>query len=171
MPKQEAPPLFSVNVIAGGEFFKAGKETPYKTADAVPETLKEFILDRDSQVENLDQERANLAAGEVYTVGSILTRSGAQQAVRLQQAIEFREWATDQAEASQQLAPEIEAVLQAEHDLSIGKALAQAEYHQEAVDRAYENATKEVDDRQQPMYNFPRAGNLSAAERVIPHLV
>ena len=67
----------------------------------------------------------------------------AVMAVAFLLALEFRDLA-EQA-ASEPLAPEIEAALQSEHDLRIGKALAQARYAQEAADRAYENATKEAD--------------------------
>ena len=135
MAKEAAPPLFSVNVIVSGEFYKAGSVvTPFKSEDEVPETLKPFLVDEENKPSFAAESVGNFEPGVVYQIISDGRRGRAiaNQAAQLQQALEFRDLA-EQA-ASEPLAPEIQAALQSEHDLRIGKALAQARYAQEAAD-------------------------------------
>jgi hypothetical protein len=94
-------------------------------------------------------------AGSVYNVnaeGAILTRAGRREAARLAAGHAFQEWAEQRA--SEPLREDLREALQDSHDRAIGRAKAQLQYNQDAIDRVYAAAAQAA----QPRQHFVRRG-------------
>jgi hypothetical protein len=97
---------------------------PYANEADLPPSLQPFIACEGAQP--LPPPERN-----IYDLPSSVRR----QVRGLELAAAEKEWAEEQA--SEPLREDVAAALRAKHDLSIGKALAQAKYNQDAIDNAY----------------------------------
>jgi hypothetical protein len=118
----QRPIVLFTNAIVGGVFYGAG--TASETD--LPESLRPFVAGEDKQP---------LPAPERNVYDSWSLRI---QARRLEKGIAMQEAAEELA--NEPLRPDVQAALEAEHDLAIGRAKAQAEHSAGLYDAAYEGA-------------------------------
>jgi hypothetical protein len=105
----------------------------------LPPNLKPLIVGEESTPEPDELPNALYEPGVVYQ----LTTDGhhiRRQAGVIAGVYAQKDWAENEAQATSTLSPELEEVLQSEHDARIARAKAQAEYNRKLTDAAYELA-------------------------------
>ena len=148
-PEQPSPIVLSVNAIVEGKFIHAGTALPFTSAADLPESLKPFIA-------RGDETPFQAAARNIYDMPPPLRR----QAWKLETIAQEKEAAEEEADAP--LREDIQAALQAEHDLRIGAALQQARFNQAAIDNAHEAAAEAAQPRE---FFVKRGGEMGRTDR------
>ena len=116
---------------------------PFESRTALPESLRPFIASgNETPFEPIQRNIYDLAP------------AARRQVQQLELAAAEREWA--EAQASEPLRPDVAAALAASHDIAIGRAKAQAQYNQDVIDAAYEQAAAEA--AQPPQLYVKRGG-------------
>ena len=126
MSKPEAPEpppavVLSVNAIIGGVFYAAGSALPFTSESDLPTSLKAFVATG-------NETPFQPAERNIYDMSPPLRR----QARRLEMHAAHQEFAEQVAAAP--LPEDVQAALEAEHDIAIGRARAQGEYSQRLSD-------------------------------------
>ena len=153
--QQPAEPIrLSTNCIVDGIFIRAGDPTPYVREEDLPENLRPLVATGDEEPPYHPSER-NIYFGSAGARG---------RARRVLSNVQWQETLEAAALAEQVLPAEAEEALQAEHDLRIGKAKAQAEFNRAAADAAYEAASKQAAETV-TQYFVRRGGEFARVER------
>ena len=142
------PIILSVNAIVNGTFFSAGTALPFTAESELPESLKPFIATAEAPPPEPVQRN-------IYDMSPPVRR----QARRLEMHAAHQELA--EQVASEPLPEDVQAALESEHDIAIGRAKAQAEYNQSVVDAAY--AAAQADEP--PQRYVRRGGEWGHVER------
>jgi hypothetical protein len=153
MSETEQPPepiRLSVASIVAGQYIGIGEPTPFMTESDVPQNLKPYIGGIRNEMLPHPSDR------DIY-----LSPQTRRQARRLEATAEEKDWA--EQVASEPLREDVAAALPASHDIAIGKALAQAKYHQDAIDNAHTAAQESV--AQRPEHFVKRGAIYSRASK------
>ena len=146
---EKRPIILSVNCIHDGQFYRAGVALPFENENALPESLKAFIATG-------NETSFDPAERDIY---ADLPRNTRRQVRRLEMQAAHQEFA--EQVAAEPLREDVQAVLEAEHDIAIGRAKAQAQFNQDAVDAAHAAAQPA-----QPRQLFvKRGGEMGYVER------
>jgi hypothetical protein len=144
-PEQSSPVVLSVSVISDGVFYGAGSETPF-TETTLPPHLREYIASGQEDFytpAERDIYRQRPELGEPPTVFRFLDGQGRgiqRQAAQVASGLQEQAYLEMEAQAANKLSPELEEVLQSEHDRHIGLVKAQAEFNRNLTDSIYAEA-------------------------------
>jgi hypothetical protein len=150
LEKPAGPVVLSANVLVDGKFISAGSETPFSEA-TLPEHLRQYLAT--GQEDFYSPSQRNIYGGQppAPDVGFVYQPlSGGQwrrQAGQVANVVQEQDQAAEAA-AANELPEEVKEVLQAEHDLRIGKARAQMKVNQDASANAYEAAAQRAEEVQ-----------------------
>ena len=130
-PNPAEPLMLSVNAIINGTFFSAGTPLPFGSESELPESLRPFLA-------TAAAPPPEPPVRNIYDMSPLVRR----QARRLEMHAAHQEFA--EQVASEPLREDVAAVLEAEHDTAIGRAKAEAEYHQRLSDGIYKQLEEEA---------------------------
>ena len=134
---------FSVASIINGKYFAIDTPTRYTTESDVPENLRLYIGGI------RDENQPHPSDRDIY-----MTPAARRAARGLEMAAAQQAWAEEIA--SEPLREDVRAALEAEHDLHIGKLLAQSQCNQDALDRLHESLAEAAE----PLEYFVRRGSV-----------
>jgi hypothetical protein len=123
---KEPPSIrLSTAVILDGKYFGIGQPLPFTDASALPENLRPYITAAGDEMLPHPSDR------DIY-----LSPAARRQARALEAEAQRQEWAEELA--SEPLREDVAAELEAQHAARIGKALAEAQFNQDAIDNLHE---------------------------------
>ena len=123
----QRPVILTANCIVNGQFIRAGDPTPYTSEEDLPAAMRPFVATGDEvPFDPGERDLYDWSPGQ------------RRQIRRLEKHAAHQEFA--EQVASEPLRPDVQAALEASHELHIGAALKQAEVNQRLRDAAYEAA-------------------------------
>jgi MoxR-like ATPase len=134
-PEASEPPpavILTANAIIDGKFIRAGDPLPYEREEDLPEAMKAFIASGN------EAPPFNPAERDIYSM-----HPAARRAVRkLEMQAAHKEFAEQIASAP--LPEDVQAALEDSHNITIGRAKAQAEYNAKLTDDVYKQLEEEA---------------------------
>jgi hypothetical protein len=155
LDQQQEPVWLIGGAVIDGQYYAPGEPTPYASESEVPENLRHLIAADESELP--DPIVRNLYDGTPQPEPRYTYQSTGGLRGDARQAVQGRHEADEAAEfANQPLPPETEEALQASHDLRVGKAKAQLQFGQDAIDNLHNSLGTE----REPIQRFAKRGSV-----------
>jgi hypothetical protein len=133
-PKYHDPVRITTGTIISGVYYRAFETLPFERESDLPPNLRALVsTDPEAEAEAFHPSERDFYRPELR-----------RQARQVRSNVQWQAWAEEQAEQAQALPPDVEEVLQAEHDKRIAKLKAEMAYNQGATDAAYAQAARRL---------------------------